>query len=177
MSQEAQVDSPAVEVEFEQALDGPDALPRPDPGNPPVSRFEEYKFFIANTNDLTGRRLAANSFFHGFNGAVLVVIGTLFVRVTFDNWTILAMVAPLSIISIASSIMWRQTITNYRRLIGWRFEQIQKMEQSPEMAGSYQMYTREWEELFKPDAGKKTFGFSNLEMQLPILMDGIEAAE
>jgi len=60
-------------------------------------------------------------------------------------------------------------ITQYKALIGWRYEQLMAIERDELMKGSHQFYVKEWEDFFKPRQGKERFGFSRLEIWLPRL--------
>ena len=62
-------------------------------------------------------------------------------------------------------------IIQYRTLIGWRYDQLMKMEK--ELKNSYKMYIREWEDFFKHEKEKEKFSFSRLEIFLPKLFMGL----
>jgi hypothetical protein len=45
-----------------------------------------------------------------------------------------------------------------------------------DLADSHNVYSREWEEFYKPRDGKERFGFSRLESRLPRLFMGLYTA-
>ncbi len=129
--------------------------------------FEEYRFFAESTQYLSERRQAATRTYLTVNTAIFAVLAFLVKDVGFRGWGLVLVSAPLFLVGILACGIWHAIIRQYKALIAWRYEQLQAMEQI--MEGSYRMYTREWEEFFKPRAGKERFGFSRLEIWLPRL--------
>ena len=66
-------------------------------------------------------------------------------------------------------------ITQYKALIGWRYEQLMAMER--DAADTYQMYIKEYEKFFKTQRGREWFGFSRLEIWLPRLFLGLDVTQ
>lgn len=135
-----------------------------------VDAFEEYKFFVDHTQRLSDRRQQTSQFFVAVHSVIFVVLSFIVRDAELGDGMIVLISAPILVIGVLSSLMWQRMIERYRTLIKWRYEQLQAMEQSPEMAGSQRFFTREWEELFKPRSGSQAFSFSAVELSIPRMM-------
>jgi hypothetical protein len=81
---------------------------------------------------------------------------------------------PLFLVGLFVCFVWYKIITQYKSLIGWRYDQLMEMERA--MPDSYQMYVKEWKDFFEPKQGKEKFGFSKLEVYLPKLFAALYIA-
>jgi hypothetical protein len=89
----------------------------------------------------------------------------------FRGWLLLYASLPLLIVGIIMCLLWYKIIIQYKRIIGWHYEQLRKMEQ--DIPGSSKIYTNEWETFFQPRQGKERFGFARLEIWIPQLLFGV----
>ncbi len=136
-----------------------------------VNKFDEYKFFAEATQGLSDRRQAATQTYLTVNTAIFAVLAFLIKDGGFREWGLVAVTLPLFLVGGLACSIWYKIITQYRALIGWRYDQLMAMEQAvPE---SHQMYLKEWDDFFKPRRGKEKFGFSRLEIWLPRLFLGL----
>jgi hypothetical protein len=136
-----------------------------------MDKFEEYKFFVESTQFLTERRQNAAQTYITVNTAIFTVLAFLAKDAGFRGWTLVLVSLPLIIVGLLVCLQWHRVITQYKSLIGWRYDQLMAMERA--MPDSYQMYVKEWEDFYKPQQGKKRFGFSRLEVGLPKMLFGL----
>lgn len=134
-----------------------------------LDKFEEYKFFAESTQYLSERRQAATQTYLTVNTAIFAIFAFLVKDAGFRGWGLVLVSLPLFLVGALACVIWHKIITQYKALIGWRYDQLMEMERSQEMAGSHQFYVKEWEDFFQPRQGKEKFGFSRLEVWLPRL--------
>ncbi len=139
-----------------------------------MQTIEEYKLFSEATQKLSERRQAATQTYLTVNTAIFGVLAFLVKDAGFRGWGLVAVSVPLYLVGILACLIWIRIITEFKRIIGWRYEQLRSMEEK--MPDSHQIYTQEWDRLFKPQPGKKEFAFSNLEAWLPRLFVALYAA-
>jgi hypothetical protein len=132
-----------------------------------MDKFEEYKLFAEDAQKLSERRQNTSKTYVTVNAAIFAVLALLIKDVGFRGWTLVLTALPLFLTGVLTSIVWQKIIIQHKMLIGWRYDQLKEMEKV--IAGSYQMYTKEWEDFFKPRQGKERFSFSLLEIWLPRL--------
>jgi hypothetical protein len=132
-----------------------------------LTPFEEYKHFSDSTQKLTERRLAATQTFMAVNTIVFGVLSFAIGGRIESGWLRLAVSLPLFCVGALACVLWQQTIARYRTLIGWRFEELMRLEQGPGMEGSHRFYTKEWEHFYRRDEQRERFGFSDVELWLP----------
>jgi len=131
-----------------------------------MDKFEEYKLFAEDAQKLSERRQSTSQTCVTVNAAIFAVLALLIKDIGFRGWTLVLTAVPLFLTGVLLCIIWQKIILQHQVLIGWRYDQLREMEKV--MAGSYQMYTKEWEDFFKPRQGKE-FSFSLLEIWLPRL--------
>jgi len=132
-----------------------------------MNKFDEYKFFAQSTQFLTDKRQSATQTYLTVNSAIFAVLAFLIKDLKFTNWDLVIITIPIFIAGMLVCWIWRRMITQYKQLINWRYDQLMKMERV--MPDSYQIYIKEWEDFYKQRSGKEKFGFSRLEIILPIL--------
>lgn len=135
-----------------------------------MEKFDEYKFFAESTQYLSERRQTATKTYLSVNSAIFTVFALLFKDYGFRGPNLFVSL-PVFIVGLLACWTWYKTIVQYKGLIGWRYGQLIEME--GKIKDSQCMYTKEWEEHFKPRKGKEKFGFSRLEAWLPIVFAGI----
>jgi hypothetical protein len=124
-------------------------------------KYDEYKFFVENTQHLDDRRQAATEMFLGVNTAIFALVGFLIQDAGVQGEFLALLVAPLFIVGVLVCILWVSVINRFKRLIGWRYEQLMAMERA--LPESHQMYLKEWETMFAADAARKILGLSLLD--------------
>lgn len=129
--------------------------------------FDEYKLFVDSTQHLSERRQAATQTYLSVNTAVFAILALLVKEAGLKGWYLVGVSFPLFLVGVLACLIWYNIITQYKALIGWRYDQLMAMERG--MSGSYQLYVKEWEEFFRPKQEKEKFGFSRLEVWLPRL--------
>lgn len=130
-----------------------------------MNKFDEYQFFAETTQHLSERRQAATQTYLTVNTAIFAVLAFLIKDAGFRGWDLVLVSLPLFMVGILACFIWYKIITQYKELIGWRYDQLMAIEQA--MPESHKMYLKEWEDFFKPQQQKKRFGFSRLEVWLP----------
>ncbi len=132
-----------------------------------MDKFEEFKFFAGDAQRLSERRQNTSQTYVTVNAAIFAVLALLIKDVGLRGWTLVLTALPLFLTGVLLCIIWQKIIIQHKALIAWRYDQLKEMEKA--IAGSYQMYTKEWEDFFKPQQGKERFSFSLLEIWLPRL--------
>src|SRR5512132_1799183 len=130
-------------------------------------KFAEYKLFVESTQHLSQRRQAATQTSLSVNTAIFAILALLVKEAGLKGWYLAGVCLPLFFVGVFACLIWYNIITQYKALIGWRYDQLMAMER--EMSGSYQICVKEWEEFFRPKKDKQKFGFSRLEVWLPRL--------
>src|SRR5512132_4350763 len=130
-------------------------------------KFAEYKLFVESTQHLSERRQAATHTYLTVNTAIFAILALLVKEAGLKGWYLVGVSLPLFLVGALACLTWYKIITQYKALIGWRYDQLMAMERG--MSGSYQIYVKEWAEFFRPKQEKEKFGFSRLEAWLPRL--------
>lgn len=139
-----------------------------------MDKFDEYKFFAESTLHLSERRQESTQTYLTVNTIVVAALGFLLKDVSFPGWGLVLVSLPFFLIGVLACIIWHRIITQYKALAGWRYNQLIEMEQA--MPQTHQLYLKEWEDFFKPQAGKRLASFSELELWLPRLFLGLYIA-
>lgn len=129
--------------------------------------FEEYTLYVDHTQRLSERRQNATQTFLTINTGIFTIIAFLFKDVGGQSRQIALGTLPLFVAGLLVCWLWHRILNQYKTLIGWRYKQLRAMEQA--LPDSYQMFSREWDELYRPREGKPGFDFSGLEQQLPLI--------
>jgi len=132
-------------------------------------KFEEYKLFVEDTARFSERRQTVTNAYITVNGAIVGLI-TFFVkdaRLT-DWWLVIAML-PLIAAGIIVCVFWYRLLDTYRRLIDFRFEQLEDMERSESLKDCHGMYNMEAEQFYRKAPPERKIGFSHIELWLPRL--------
>lgn len=126
--------------------------------------LEEYKLFCDMAQKLSERRQTSTQTYLAVNTAIFTVLAFLVKDAGFRGWSMIEVTAPLYLAGIAVSIVWLRTIYDFRRVIGWRYDQLREMEKV--MPDSYRTLTKEYEAYYHAKGG---ISFSNLEAWMPKL--------
>lgn len=139
-----------------------------------IKKFDEYTFFAESTQQMSERRQAATQTYLTANTIVAAALGFLIKDMGFPGWGMVLVSLPFFLVGVLACIIWHRIIIQYKALASWRYKQLIEMEQA--MLGSHRMYLKEWEDVYKPQAGKKFISFSQLELWLPRLFLGMYVA-
>lgn len=135
-----------------------------------ITAYDEYTFFAQATQTLADRRQSATQIYIGVNTSIFALIGFLLNDAGLDEMLHLASL-PLFVVGILVCVVWDRTLTNYKQLINWRYEQLREMENR--MPGSAKVFNREWEMFFRATEERQGFSFSSLERWLPHIILGL----
>jgi hypothetical protein len=138
-----------------------------------MNKFDEYRQFADSTNRLADQRQAATHIYMAVNSAIFTALTFLLkYAANVQQLDLFLISLPLFAIGLTACVIWSSVIKQYRRLIGWRYEQLIELEKViPECHG---MYQKEWTRFFAHENGR--FGFSRLEILLPRLFMGLYVA-
>jgi len=132
-----------------------------------MDKFDEYKFFAEGTLHLSERRQESTQTYLTVNTIIAAALGFLLQDVSFPGWGLVLVSLPFFLVGVMACVIWHRIITQYKALAGWRYNQLIEMEQA--MPQSHQIYLKERDDFFKPQAEKKFVSFSGLELWLPRL--------
>ncbi len=135
-------------------------------------KFEEYRTFIEDTGRFTERRQNTSNLYISINS--LLLTGLMFVEVDLDAQKLTDLLFPLLIITagIFISLLWKQLIQKYKKLVGLRINILREMENEEHLSWMTRMYHAE-DELYPRDGKKKMLNFSDKESQLPSVFIGL----
>ena len=136
-----------------------------------MDKFEEYKFFTERAQHRSERRQQASQIYLTVSTAIFGVIALLIKDSGLSGWNLAIATLPLFFVGMLVCMTWSRIIREFSRLIGWQYEQLREMEDH--MQGSSKMYTKEWEEFYKPGNSKNGFSFSGLESRMPSIFIGL----
>jgi hypothetical protein len=134
-----------------------------------MSNFEEYKFLVEATERISNRKLSVTQFFFSIDTALVGAIAYVVNKVDPGIWGQAAVTFALSSFGLLLSAIWYRVVSDYRKLIVWRYDQIMVMEES--LDGSYKLFSKEWAAFFSRNARPKLtryfFGISGFEIIFP----------
>ncbi len=133
-----------------------------------INPFEEYKFFVDDTARLSERRQTVTNTYITVNGAIIGLI-TFLVKDAGIARLSIALITTLPLFAAGAIVcfFWYRLLMSYKRLIGFRFEQLQLIEQT--LRGCHQMFTLESKHLYSKAPKKEQIEISRIERQLPLL--------
>ncbi len=132
-----------------------------------MDKFDEYKFFAESTQYLTDKRQSAAQVYLGMSAGIFAALGFFVKDISLRGGALIVASSLLIVTGLLICWIWYKLIMRYKKLIGWRYDQLMAME--TQIPGCHQMYVKEWKEHFEPQQGKEKFGFSVLEKRLPLL--------
>ncbi len=140
-------------------------------------RFKEYRAFIEDTSRLTERRQNTSNLYISINS--LLLTGLMFAIKDFNENLSLDFLFPFLIVvaGIFISLLWKQVITKYKKLVGLRIRTLRKMENDEALTWMTKMYHVE-DKLYPVDKNDqpimgKGLNFSDKEAQLPSIFIGL----
>ncbi len=136
-----------------------------------LDKFDEYKFFTERAEHRSDRRQQTSQIYLTVNTAIFGIFALLIKDSGLHGWNLAIAMLPLFCVGISVCITWSKIILEFRRVIGWHYEQLREMENG--IKGSHKMHSKEWVEIYKVDKSKKGFSFSDLEVRMPFIFIGI----
>ena len=136
-----------------------------------MDKFDEYKFFTERVQHRSERRQQASQIYLTVNTAIFGLIALLIKDSGLKGWNLLIGILPLFLVGVIVCLTWARIISEFKRLIGWQYEQLREMEKH--IKSLYKMHTKEWEEFYKPVNSKSRFSFSDLESRMPSIFIGL----
>ena len=132
---------------------------------------------VEATERLSNRRLAVTQFFFTIDTALLGAIAYVTTHVDPRIWVQGAVILILSAFGLLLSVIWYRVVSDYRKLIVWRYEQIMSIEKL--VAGNFNLFTKEWDAFFatkrKPTFARYIFGISGFEIVFPWFIFSLHA--
>jgi len=133
-----------------------------------MSNFEAYKLCDERIQRLSERRQTSSQTYLSINTIIFSVFAFLVKDAGLKGWNMLLISLPLLLMGVLACVVWIKIITDFKKIIGWHYEQLREMENNfPE---NYRTYTKEWEKFFKPQNKREKFSFSRLEGLLPRIL-------
>lgn len=126
----------------------------------PPAAMDQYKLYVESANQISNRRLAANSFFLTINTALAALVGYMSSKDSFD------MAIALLGVPIAGTILcyvWFCQIRSYRDLNAAKFKVIHLMEDYL----PFRAFDAEWDALGRGEKPKLHKSFSDTEKIIP----------
>jgi len=106
-------------------------------------KFEEYKLFVEDTARFSERRQTVNNLHVAVNSLLLSAVAFLVKDVGFAPLWRALVALPLLAAGIVICLQWDRLIIKYKKLVGFRIDQLRVMENLPEMTGCHRMYHAE----------------------------------
>ena len=107
--------------------------------------------------------------FFSIDTALLAAIAYTVTKVDTQIWEQATVTLVLSFFGLLLSVIWFRVVSNYRKLIVWRYDQIVSIE--AQLDNSHQLFRKEWDFLFsskgRPKLARYFFSVSGLEVILP----------
>jgi hypothetical protein len=130
--------------------------------------FEQYQLVVEDTARLTDRRQTINNIYLSANSLLLGGIAVLAQTSGIKNVADILLIFLLVCAGTVLCIDWSRLIESYRKLLALRFELLKKIESRPDFPAPVHIYTEE-EVLYPSDPGQRRFGFTKVEVNLPLV--------
>jgi hypothetical protein len=130
--------------------------------------FEQYQLIVEDTARLTDRRQTINNIYLSANSLLLGGIAVLAQTSGVKNLPDLLLIFLLVCAGMVLCFDWSRLIESYRKLLSLRFDLLKKIEARSDFPAPIQTYTEE-EVLYPSDPGKRRFGFTRVEINLPLV--------
>ncbi len=109
----------------------------------PMNKFEEYKLFVESTDRFSDRRQKISNTYLTVNSIIVGAIAFLVKDAGFSASLLSIVVMLTLIVGIIVCCVWRQIINKYKILVGFRVDELRKIEEHVEMEGCHKMYHAE----------------------------------
>lgn len=136
---------------------------------PPAAAMDQYKLYVESANQISARRLAANSFFLTINTALAALLGYMTSK---ENMGLTLALLGVPIAGMVLCYVWFRQIRSYRDLNAAKFKVIHVMEER----FPFKMFDAEWEALGRGENPKQHKSFSDTEKIVPWVFFFLHAA-
>ena len=133
-----------------------------------VDKFEEYRLLYERTQKLSERRQTASQIYLTINTAIFGGIAFLAKDSGFQGWILTLGFLSLFAFGILVCSIWLSILLKLEKFLKWQYGQLREMEKG--IPGSFQLFTKENNALYRPKKGEEKFSFSLLEARLPIIL-------
>jgi len=130
--------------------------------------LDQYRLYVESANQVSARRLTANSFFLSINTGLAALIGYLIGKQSMEV-TVALLGVPFA--GMVLCYVWFRQIRSYRDLNEAKFKVIHIMEESL----PFRMFDAEWMALERGENSKKHKPFSDTEKIVPWVFFGLHA--
>jgi hypothetical protein len=130
--------------------------------------FDQYQLLVEDTARLSDRRQTINNIYLSANSLLLGGIAVLGQTSGVTNLADLFLIFLLVCAGMVLCFDWSRLIENYRKLLALRFDLLKKIEVRSDFPAPIQIYNEE-EVLYPSDPEKRRFGFTRVEVNLPLV--------
>lgn len=130
--------------------------------------LDQYKLYVESANQISTRRLTANSFFLTINTGLAALIGYLIGK---QSVAVTVALLGVPIAGMVLCYVWFRQIRSYRDLNEAKFKVIHIIEESL----PFRMFDAEWEALGRGENSKNHKSFSDTEKIVPWVFFGLHA--
>lgn len=136
-----------------------------------MDKFEEYKLFVDSTDRMSDRRQQISNTYLTVNSIIIGAIAFLVKDSGLGGNLRSVVITVALIVGIIVCDVWKQLIFKYKKLIGFRIDELREIEKHDEMANCHKMYHAE-DKLFPRDENNvpikgKALNISDKEAWLP----------
>ena len=89
-----------------------------------MDKFDEYKFFAESTNSLSKTRQASHQLYLTTNIIIIATLIILIKDLTINDECFFIFAFPLFLAGFLACWIWYKSIMQYKRLINWRYDQL-----------------------------------------------------
>ncbi|GAC14241.1 RipA family octameric membrane protein [Aliiglaciecola lipolytica] len=118
--------------------------------------FEQYKIYLASTENISNRRQTANAFFVSLNAALVSLLSYLSLGNSNSFWVV-------AIVGATVSYMWYRLVRSYKDLNNAKFRVINEIEKVLPI----RPYNAEWEAVGKGEKPDLYMPFTIIELYIP----------
>jgi hypothetical protein len=133
-----------------------------------VDKFEEYRLLYERAEKLSERRQTTSQIYLTINTAIFGGVAFLAKDSGFQGWILTLSFLSLFAFGILVCSIWLSILLKLEKILNWQYGQLREMEKG--IPGSFQLFTKENDALYKPNKGEEKFSFSLLEARLPAIL-------
>lgn len=135
--------------------------------------FDEYRLFVEDTGRTSDRRQTVNNIYLSVNSVLLGAVAILVQQGQLRSFLFLVVEIFIAIAGFFICSDWRKLISQYRKLLAFRFEQLRALE--AQIPGSNQMYNKESADK-RLGYSDEQRGFFSIEIKLPTIFQALYVA-
>jgi len=108
-----------------------------------MNKFEEYKLFIESTDRFSDRRQKVSNTYLTANSIIIGAIAFLTKDAGLETDLRIGVIIITLLIGIIACTGWKYIIYKYKKLVGFRIDELREMEKHPAMKDCHRMYHAE----------------------------------